>query len=48
MESGKKEITEGIELPNQDRIRTLGKKKNYKWLGILEADTIKEAKMKDN
>ena len=30
-----------IELPNQERIRTLGEKKNYEYSGILEADTIK-------
>ena len=29
MTNGKREITEGIEQPNQERIRTLGKKKNY-------------------
>ena len=34
--------TEGIELPNPERIRTLGKKENYKYLGILEVDTIKD------
>ena len=37
---------EGIELPNQDRIRTLGQNENYKYL-ILEADTIKKAEMKE-
>ena len=35
----KKQIMEGIEVPNQERIRTLGEKENYKYLGILEADT---------
>ena len=34
-------MTEGIEIPNQEKIRTLGEKKIYKYLGILEADTIK-------
>ena len=28
--------------------RTLRKKENYKYMGILEADTIKQATMKDN
>ena len=40
MKSGKQYITEGIELPNQLLIRTLGEKETYKYLGILEADTI--------
>ena len=43
MRSGKRQITEGIELPNQERIRTFGKKGN---LGILEANTIKQAEKK--
>ena len=40
-------MTEGIELPNQDKIRTLGEKETYKYMGILEADTIEQAKMKE-
>ena len=47
MKSGKKQITEGIELPNQERIKTPKEKENFKYLGILEADTIKQAKMKE-
>ena len=47
MKSGKREITEGIVLPNEERIRTLREKENYKYLGILEADTIKPAEMKE-
>ena len=39
--------TRGIELPNQDKIRTLREKETYKYLGILEADTIKQVEMKD-
>ena len=31
----------GMELPNQNKIRTLGEKETYKNLGILEADIIK-------
>ena len=42
-----KKTTEVIELPNLQRIRTLGEKKNYKYLGILEADTIKQVEMKE-
>ena len=34
MKNGKRQIMEGIELPNQERIRTLGEKENYKYLGI--------------
>ena len=45
--SGKRPITEGIELANQEKIRMLGEKENYKYLGILEVDIIKEAEMKE-
>ena len=45
--SGKRHLTDGIELPNQDKIRTLGEKETYNYLGILEADTIKQVEMKD-
>ena len=47
MKSGKRHITDGMELPNQDKIRTLGEKKTFKYLGILEADTIKQVEMKE-
>ena len=47
MKSGKRHITDGMELPNQNKIRTLGEKETYKYLGILEADTIKQVEMKD-
>ena len=46
MKSGKRETTEGIEQPNQVSIRTLGEKEKYMYLGMLEADTIKQAEMK--
>ena len=36
-----------MELPNHDKIRTLGENETYKYLGILEADTIKQVEMKD-
>ena len=36
-----------MELPNQDKIRTLEEKETYKYLGILEADTIKQVDMKE-
>ena len=47
MKSGKRHMTDGMELPYQDKIRTLGEKEMYKYLGILEADTIKQVEMKD-
>ena len=47
MKSGKWHTTDGIELPNQDKIRTLGENDAYKYLEILEADTIKQMQMKD-
>ena len=47
MKSGKRHMTEGIELPNQVIIRTLDEKETNKFLGIFEADTIKQAEMKE-
>ena len=47
MESGKRQLTEGMELPTEDKIRTTGLKKTYKYLGILEADTIKQVTKKE-
>ena len=41
MRSGKRQITQGIEQPNQEKISTLREKETYKYTGILEADTIK-------
>ena len=35
MKSGKKRITELMELPNQESIRTLGAKKIYQYLEVL-------------
>ena len=46
MKSGKQHLIGGIELPHQDKIRTLAEKETYKYLGILEADTIKQVEMK--
>ena len=46
MKSGKRHLTDGIELPNQDKIRTHAENETYKYLGILEADTIKQVEMK--
>ena len=47
MKSGKWQMTEWTELPNQGKIRTFGEKETYKYLGILEADTIKQVEMKE-
>ena len=47
MKSGKRNLTEGMELQNQDKIRTLTESETYKYLGILEADSIKQVKMKE-
>ena len=47
MKSGKRHLTDGMELLNQDKIRTFGEKETYKYLGILEADTIKQVEMKE-
>ena len=47
MKNRKREIAEGLELQSQECVRSLGEKENYKYLGILEADTIKQAKMKE-
>ena len=47
MKSGKRLLTDGMELPNQDKIKTLGENETYKYLGILEADTIKQVEMKE-
>ena len=35
MKNGKQHITDEMELPNQDKIRTLEENENYKYLCIL-------------
>ena len=40
-------MTKGMELPNQEKIRTFEGKETYRYLGILEADTIKKVEMKE-
>ena len=42
----KQHLTDGMELPNQDKIRTLEEKDIYIYLGILEAGNIKQEEMK--
>ena len=46
IESGKQHLTDGMELPSQDKIRTIGEKETYKYFSFLEADT-KQVEMKD-
>ena len=48
MKSGKRYMMEGVDLPNQLVIRTIGQTEIYKYLGILKADTTKEVEMKEN
>ena len=45
--SSKRHLTDGMELPNQEKIRTFGEKETCKYLGILKADTIKQVVMKE-
>ena len=47
MKSGKRQITEGIELPNQEKVRKLREKETYKYLWTLEVETIKQAGIKE-
>ena len=47
MKRGKRHLTDRMELLNQDKIRTLAKNETYKYLGILEADTITQVEIKD-
>ena len=47
IKSGKRQLPDGMELPNKDKIKTLAENEIYKYLGILEADTIKQAEIKE-
>ena len=40
-------MTDGNELPNEEKIKTLGEKNTYKYLGILETYIIKQVGMKE-
>ena len=46
MKSGQRHLTDEMELPNQDKIRTLGEKETSKYLGILGTDKQEEMKEK--
>ena len=46
--SSKRDLIDGMELlPNQDKIRTIEEKETYKYLGILEANAIRQVEMKE-
>ena len=45
--SANRHMTGGMELLTHDKIRTLEENETYKYLGILETDTIKQVEMKD-
>ena len=47
MRSGKRNIMEVRELPNQEKNRLLKEKETYKYLGILEVDNAKQMEMKE-
>ena len=47
MKSDKRHLTDGMELPNQDKIGTLAENETYKYLGILDADNIKQPERKN-
>ena len=47
MKSGQRHRTEWIDQSNQKKIRTLGENDAYKYLRILEADTMKQVQMKE-
>ena len=48
MKSGKRNRSERIELPNQEKIRTLGEEETCKCLETLQADTIKMHRWRKN
>ena len=47
MKNWKRHMSEGMELLNHEKVRTLDEKETCKYKGISEADTIKEAEMKE-
>ena len=48
MKSRKSKMTERLEPANKEKFRTIGEKETYKYLVILEADTIKQKETKEN
>ena len=47
MKSEKRQTAERIDLPNQEIMRTLEEKENFNYLGIFEANTIKQTEKKE-
>ena len=47
MKSGKRHLTDGMELSNLDKIGTLTENETNKYLSILEANTIKQVEIKN-
>ena len=47
MKSGKRHLTDGMELPNQDKIRTLREIETCRHLGILDQTSGDERKNKE-
>ena len=47
MNSSEQHITDGMELPNPEKMKMLEEKETYKNLGILETDTIKQVEIKE-
>ena len=48
MKKGRYHHSEGIEMPSQEKIREIDVDNGYKYLGVLEADGIKDKTMKEN
>ena len=44
---GKRKPAEGIKISNEEYIKILGEKEDYKYFRILEADTIKQEEIKE-
>ena len=47
MKKGKYAKSDGIKLPNENEIQEIDLEKGYKYLGVLEADVIKDKDMKE-
>ena len=48
LKRGKVVRCEGIEMPNNQVLKSLGEGEGYKYLGMLEADAVKHMEMKEN
>ena len=48
MRAGKRNMIAGIELPNERKIRIFREKESFKYLEIMEAETIYQAEMKES